>query len=571
MHSKFNVSFLILFSCCALKAHSQVTLNEIMFDPSGNENTDEFIELYNNSLNNRNLSGWTISDGEGSDSLIALDQGLIVHPGQYVLVMDPDYFPSGSTTYDGRVPESALVVTISGSTFGSRGLSNSSPETVTLFDADSSVVSSYTYTIGNLPGRSEEKILFTLGDDSSNWADALVDLGTPGYRNSVTPPQRDLGITRMTVAPSAPQPGESFNLTITVSNLGLSSLSDSLTLYERSGGVDSLTLLDGWTLPMLAPHDSVVLSSSAVVASELPRYFAARLPGTDDNLENNSRECAVSPSGLPGSLIINEIMYAPEPGMSEWVELLNPNPIPISLNGFSFGDGTALADSTRSFSLPDMTLDPDSMLVLASDSAVFFEHLPPTARVLVWNSSSVSLNNNGDSLLLWNQSGDLIDRADYRPSWGGEQGISLERISSSASTNDPLNWASSLDSTGGTPARVNSRALPAAGVTDELLLLEPNPFSPDGDGRDDLLAVRINLHDADARVDLKIYDVRGREVRRLASRADVTYHGEILWDGRDSQGRMLPTGLYIVYLEALGRGGTRIQSARRVVALVRPS
>lgn len=542
-----------------------------MFDPSGNENTDEFIELYNNSLNNHILSGWTISDGEGSDSLIALDQGLTVHPGQYVLVMDPDYFSSGSTTYDGRVPESALVVTISGSTFGSRGFSNSSPETITLFDADSNIVSTYTYTIGNLPGRSEEKILYTLGDDSSNWSDALVDLGTPGYRNSVTPPQRDLGVTRMSAAPSAPQPGESFNMSITVSNPGLSSLSDSLTLCERSGGTDSLALLSAWALPMLAPHDSVVYSSSALVASELPRYFVARLHGTDDNLENNSRECAVSPSGMPGSLIINEIMYTPEPGMSEWVELLNPSPIPMSLNGFSFGDGTALADSTRRSSLPDMTLAPDSMLLLASDSAVFFEYLPSTARAFVWNSSAISLNNNGDSLLLWNQTGDLVDRVDYRPSWGGEQGISLERISSAAVTNDLLNWASSLDSTGGTPARVNSRALPAAGVTDELLLLEPNPFSPDGDGRDDLLAVRFNLNNADARMDLKVYDVRGREVRRLASRAEAAYHGEILWDGRDSQGRVLPTGIYIVYLEALGRAGTRIQSARRVVALVRPS
>ncbi len=546
-------------------------LNEIMFDPSGNENTDEFIELYNNSLNPRNLSGWMLSDGEGTDSLIALDQGLSVDPWQYVLILDPDYFTSGSTTYDGRVPESALVVTVSGSTFGSRGLSNSSPETITLFDADSHVVAACTYSIGNLPGRSDEKILFNLGDDSSNWADAHVDLGTPGYRNSVTPPQRDLSITRMTAFPAAPQPGASFTISITVSNVGLSSVFDSLTLFERSGGDDSLLLLKDWFVPTLQPADSAVFESEPLLAAQSARYFLARLQGTDDNPENNLRECAVSPSGAIGSVIINEIMYSPEPGMSEWVELLNPNPVAISLHGLCFGDGTALADTTRRFPFIDMTLASDSLLLLASDSNVFFERVPSTARILVWNSSPISLNNNGDSLLLWNESGDVLDRVDYRPSWGGSQGLSLERISSVAASNDPLNWASSLDSTGGSPARVNSRALPESGMTDDVLLLEPNPFSPDGDGRDDLLAVRYNLEDADSRLDLKIYDVRGREVRRLASRADVGYHGEILWDGRDSQGRMLPTGLYIVYLEALGHGGTRMQSARRVVALARPS
>jgi hypothetical protein len=60
-------------------------------------------------------------------------------------------------------------------------------------------------------------------------------------------------------------------------------------------------------------------------------------------------------------------------------------------------------------------------------------------------------------------------------------------------------------------------------------------------------------------------------VRRLANNEAAGYTGERLWDGRDGSGNFVPTGMYIVYIEALGKGGTRIQSGRRVVALARRS
>jgi len=281
--------------------------------------------------------------------------------------------------------------------------------------------------------------------------------------------------------------------------------------------------------------------------------------------------CLGSPWPSEGGIVINEMMYMPDAGMSEWIELSNSSPSPQSLMGWHLGDGTGISDSTRRFLLPNLTLAPDSFLILAADSSVFFERLPSSAQVVVTNSNTVTLNNNGDSLLIWDSTNTVIDRVDYRPSWGGEIGVSLERVSAAAASNDPLNWASSLDGTGGTPGRANSRSLPASGPSQDILSLEPNPFSPDGDGHDDQLVIRYRLEHADSRLDLKIYDVRGREVLRLASNAPAGYSGEFLWDGTDGRGRQVPTGMYIIYLEALGRGGTRIQAARRVVALARPS
>jgi hypothetical protein len=91
--------------------------------------------------------------------LDSLDQGLRAFPSQYVLILDPEYITLGSTTYDGLVPENTLVITIDNSTFGSRGLSNSSPEIISLIDQNGDTVSQYIYTTDNSDGFSDEKII----------------------------------------------------------------------------------------------------------------------------------------------------------------------------------------------------------------------------------------------------------------------------------------------------------------------------------------------------------------------------------------------------------------------------
>ena len=191
-----------------------------MFNPAGDENADEFIELVNNSTAVMDLSGWRVTDGVDTDTVVALEQGLRALPGQYVLILDPDYFEDSSTTYDGRVPESALVVTIDNSTFGSRGLLNSGPETVSLIDRSGHSVSAWTYSIDNAPGYSEEKILASAGDTVTNWQNSRVLHGTPGARNSVTPPDHDLAIARVWPVPAVPQMGDSFELWIRVQQCG---------------------------------------------------------------------------------------------------------------------------------------------------------------------------------------------------------------------------------------------------------------------------------------------------------------------------------------------------------------
>jgi hypothetical protein len=567
-------TWLILLTCLATIARADVTLNEIMFDPDGDESTDEFVELHNNGIFAISINGWRVTDGVDTDRIVAVEQGLIAGPNQYILILDPDYLDQGSTTYDGLVPENALVVTIDNPTFGSRGLSNSSSETVSLIDAAGHVASSYAYSLGNREGYSDEKVNPRLADAASNWTNSLTLHGTPGSRNSVTPPDHDLAIVRFVSNPTAPQVLDSFSLSIVVANLGLMAANDSLILNERLDSAapeDTIRHIASWKIDGLASGDSLFFDSRMRLPDNRAHQYVAELTAGDDRPGNDLRTLRLNSTSTGPALVINELMYAPEPQRSEWIELQNISGMALDLSGWTFCDGTGLADTTRRLTLPPMSVSSRQFVILAADSSIFFENIPTSAPIVVWNSTPITCNNTGDSLAVFDADRHLIDRLDYRSSWGNSAGISLERISISAPTNDRLNWASSLDSTGSTPGRLNSRAFPENAESRDLLTLEPNPFTPNGDGRDDVLAIHFRLDHPDSRLDLKIYDVRGRQVRFLANNEAAGYSGQRLWDGKDDHGRDLPTGIYIVYLEALGKGGTRIQSDRRVVALARPS
>jgi subtilisin family serine protease len=82
-----------------------------------------------------------------------------------------------------------------------------------------------------------------------------------------------------------------------------------------------------------------------------------------------------------------------------------------------------------------------------------------------------------------------------------------------------------------------------AGV--DLLSARPNPFRP----RAGDLTLSFALA-APGRVELSIYDVAGRQLRRLAAgRLEAGAH-TLGWDGRDERGRPVATGVYLCRLEA---------------------
>jgi hypothetical protein len=215
---------------------SQIEFSEIMFDPLGSEATDEFVELYNRSDQDTVfLSGWRFGDDSGSDPIVDAGRGFHFLPHQYAVILDPDYFMR-STVYDSLIPKEALVLTVGGSTLGSAGLSNSRSETIMLLDNRGETVARVTYSIGNKPGHSDEKIDLFGPDEASNWADSKVLMGTPGFENSVSQVKTS-GMTELDVQPdpfSPDQDGLEDKLTVSFS-LPWPDGDVSLRIYDLNG------------------------------------------------------------------------------------------------------------------------------------------------------------------------------------------------------------------------------------------------------------------------------------------------------------------------------------------------
>lgn len=157
------------------------------------------------------------------------------------------------------------------------------------------------------------------------------------------------------------------------------------------------------------------------------------------------------PPDLPGrgDVVINEILYDPAGGGSEFVELHNRSVRPFDLSTLALSDDRL---SPVLASVQPATLAPGGYAVLVEDGSAFAAQFPGVPFFVV--ASWPALNNGGDAVVLWAGT-TVVDSVAYRPSWGGA-GVSLERVDPAGPSAYRLNWADSRDPAGGTPGRRNS-------------------------------------------------------------------------------------------------------------------
>lgn len=543
-------------------ASADVVLSEIMFDPAGSDSYDEYVELYNTASTGAvDLAGWTLGDGVAFDRIVAEDRGTRLEAGGFALILDSGYFEY-STSYD-PLPAEVLVLTIDGASFGDRGWNNQIPEPVVLLDAEGDTVACHWYTVGNAPGHSDEKILLEGGDGPGNWGDSVVEGGTPGLPNSVCPPAYDvsLGPDAIRFVPREPAPSQTLRILLTVANTGTQPIEDiRIVLYRDM--TDDTVLTPGTDEPMDTLFvEHIGTGESFEVESEWPHVpsgthtlWAEAILARDGRAANNIA-CATLRVPFPATVVvINEIMFAPVQGASEWVELFDNAESPLDLRGWRL--------CGRLLSAQTLTLDSGGYLVVAADSASCVADFRDIDALVVSPEGGWSpLNNEGEAVVLQDQTGAVIDSVFYERNWSRVDGASLERIHPSLDGNEAPSWSSCVLETRGTPGAANSvlaHDLPAAAVLD----IAPNPF-------DDQTVISYRLPETTATVSLWIYDRHGRRVRRLLDAAPSGSTRTKVWDGRDDGGARLGMGIYVVYLEAIDPAGGTLHRLKRPVVLAR--
>ncbi|MFZ5516391.1 MAG: lamin tail domain-containing protein [Candidatus Zhuqueibacterota bacterium] len=452
--------FLLLGALIPSFGHCQIVLSEIMFDPSGSEYYTEFVEIYNCSITDTvDLTGWAISDSAEKDFLLPEAEDMRLAPGCFGLILDSGY-RDNSQIYDDLIPESAVILIIDDSAFGSQGLSNSVAEPILLINSAGDTVAVYRYSLDNRPGFSDEKINLSGDDAPENWANSQTENGTPGAPNSVRQVAFDVRVA-LRLSPPVIGPDQNFSLLISVTNLGTDNCAGFEVLVFEDENSDSILTEEEqigqpyFPQEMLASGDSLLFSVDMEARGSGLHLFYARVQlDQDQNISNNSARVEARIGFTRHAVVINEIMFRPSASTAEWIELFNPGDAPINVQLWKVSDSHL--DAPVEISPADIMIDSKQYLIISEDSTIFTLFPEISCPVITPADGFPALNNSGDWIVLTDLAQNVIDDVNYSASWGSESGFSLERIRSQGQSSDPLNWGLCQDETGATPGAKNS-------------------------------------------------------------------------------------------------------------------
>ncbi|MBO6651068.1 MAG: lamin tail domain-containing protein [Balneola sp.] len=545
---------------------SDIVINEILYQKE-NENSPEFVELFNRTDNNFDLSNWTISDA--ADNSATLPEGTSLEAGSYVVLTDRQSFASSLSN----------GIFLSG--FPSL---NDSGDGIIIKNESGATIDSLFYTErfgGNQDGVSaEKKDPDGASNDPNNWNSNTSESGnSAGVENSVF--QLD------TISPEIifARLQENGNVVIAFSEF-----------VDLSGSTISA---DGQQRSVLnfssTEANKVTVDGSGLTTNEHIEVSITNLADVVGNV-NSSTSGQISQKITPGSVIINEILYDPLsddednlPDQTEYIELYNTQDYPISLEEIFLNDAPDEDNEVN-------RLDPVSsqfkwiqpngyFLIYAEDQTFdFFEsqlaeyfglESQSDQFTMQIDRSSLSLSASGDAIFISDSSGTAIDSVFYDESWQNPNrvsvdGVALEKINPAGPSNDESNWSSSTEVSGGTPGQQNSIFQePGSAPDNSGITFTPNPFSPDDDGFEDFLSINYTLDEADYLLRVRIYDRYGREVRELVDGKAAGFSGSLIWDGLTDAGNKNRVGIYIVLFEAYNSAAGRDRTFKETVVIAR--
>jgi hypothetical protein len=412
-----------------------VLINEILADPVPVVGLPEaeFVELVNVSTGPFNLEGWTLSDASASCSL----PRVMIHPGEPLVITAT----GNASKFDGV----AKVVGVA--SFPSL---NNGGEPIVLRSPGGLVIDSVRFDITWFGGDTKhdggwtlERLRYNFMSSAAiNWRPS-IDLrgGTPGTVNSQfnkNPDDRHPYLVTA-IAESTTSIVLQFDEPVEPVGGGVIVRVDSVDCKQLDWSLANevhCLLRDG--LVNGVQYDLSIAGVQDTASNVMPdvnvsiQYFAPTAVGHKD-------------------IIINEIMSDPSPAIGlpefEYVEVFNRSDNAIQLQGWK------LSDNNTTLVLPYRIMLPNEYLVLTTG--------PVMGRNWLELSGTMSLNNDGEYLVISSPEGIQVDSVNYSAGWfrDGEKkqgGWSLELIDPANPCGEENNWAASEDEAGGTPGKPNS-------------------------------------------------------------------------------------------------------------------
>lgn len=236
-------------------------------------------------------------------------------------------------------------------------------------------------------------------------------------------------------------------------------------------------------------------------------------------------------------IVVNEVL-ADNDGVNgdeagdhdDWLELHNTGTVDVSLAGYTLTDN--LENPTR-WTLPAVVVPAGGHLLIWCDGETGEGPL----------HASFSLSADGEAVALFTPAAagsQLVDSVVFGPQ---TTDVSFGRRPNGGDT-----WVFFAEPSPGATNDV-AAATPTPATTSLALSARPNPFNP-------RVTVAFTAP-AGALGDVTVYGPDGRRVATLARGPFPGGTVRVAWDGRDAQGRAMPSGTYICRLSADGRSAAR--------------
>jgi hypothetical protein len=264
------------------------------------------------------------------------------------------------------------------------------------------------------------------------------------------------------------------------------------------------------------------------------------------------------------NVVINEILFHPRSGGSDFVEIYNRSDRILDLSDISIASRnrtTGDLQQVHKVSETSVYMHPTDYFVFTTDSASLYwsYYVENPSNVVIMSGFPVYPNEDGTVVLLDSED-NIIDEFSYSESMHGifisnPEGVSLERVDFDRQSSELGNWQSAAQTVGfATPTYKNSCYTHTEEVTGPFVL-SSTTFSPDGDGYDDVLFIDYKMPAADFVANISIYNIKGNFVKEICRNTTLGAEGRLTWDGTKTSRDRVPVGPYIIYIEAFDANG----------------
>lgn len=536
--NSMNIWFCILFALSISVTEvlgQDIVINEIMANPKNSSlPAVEYIELVNNGSSVTDLGGTSIHI---NNKILSLPSYLLA-PQQFVILCAAEE-ESSLERYGNVIPISGWATL------------NNTGATIQLFRAENLIDEvSYRDNWHQTPskkvgGWSLERINPNWCNMASNWSSSVAHRGgTPGAPNSI---YNGSFVPKVEIL-SAKIVGKRILVTFNIDHSAFSVLSkeqlgftdQNLSPTDVFWNESQDTLIVSFD-QLLERNTTYTLKIEDIKACGVPIVISPVLIFSQGDIQYND-------------IVINEVLFNPKAGGSDFVEIYNRASFPIDLSGWRLGN--------RTISNGTLLLAPGEFLVLTATKKQLLNTHPNALSARIHEMAGIPAYPNRQGIVTLSSPLNTVDSLYYNAAMHGPwitdpKGISLERQSYDVDTNHPENFKSASTLEGGsTPGYQNSSTVDNFLIKNNIFLTSKT-VSPDGDNFEDELEINYDFDRSNYMINLNIYHEKGILIKRLIRNQSAGLGGKVVWDCLDERHQKVSPGHYIYWAEIYAETGYR--------------